>query len=139
MDEAPLTQRLRARGWRMTAQRAAIASVLDEARGHVSAEAVHTAARRDGARLSLATVYNTLTALVAMGELREVHPGRGPVLFDFNAHPHHHLVCDACGRLVDVDPSLAHCVPLPDGAAPGFEMHGVDVVFHGRCRACARR
>jgi Fur family ferric uptake transcriptional regulator len=139
MDDASLAQRLRARDWRMTEQRAAIAAALDASHGHVSAEAVHAAVRDAGARLSLATVYNTLTALVAMGELREVHPGRGPVLFDVNAAPHHHLVCDACGRLIDVDAGLAQCVRLPDDVGDGFEAQSVDVVFHGRCATCAGR
>ena len=123
----------------MTPQRAAIAAVLDETRGHVPAEAVYAAVRRHGARVSLATVYNTLTALAAMGELREVRSGRGPVLFDVNTLPHHHLMCDMCGRLVDVDAGVAKDVRLPERQAHGFDVHGADVVFHGRCPDCAGR
>ena len=132
-----LSERLRSRGWRMTPQRAAIATALDEARGHFSAEQVRIAVRRRDAQVSLATVYNTLTALVAMGELREVRVGRGPVLFDFNVRPHHHFVCDQCGRLVDIDPGAARDVKLPTSKKQGFVVRSVDVVFHGRCRACA--
>jgi Fur family transcriptional regulator, stress-responsive regulator len=132
-----LSERLASRGWRLTPQRAAIAAALDDSRGHVSAEQVSAAVRDRGVRVSLATVYNTLTALVAMGELREVRAGRGPALFDFNVRPHHHLVCDECGRLVDVDPGVAHGIELPVGQRHGFELRAVDVVFRGRCRACA--
>lgn len=137
MTNGSLAHRLRSRGWRMTPQRAAIAAALDEAHGHFTAEQVHAAVRRGGTRVSLATVYNTLAALAAGGELREVHAGRGAALFDVNAHPHHHLVCDECGRLVDVDAGVARDVRLPESQAQGFEVRGVDVVFHGLCDACA--
>lgn len=134
-----LGERVRARGWRMTAQRTAIVAALDEAHGHVTAEAVHVAVRRAGARASLATVYNTLTALVAMGEIREVHASRGAAYFDFNVEPHHHLVCDGCGRLVDIEPGVADGVRLARRMAHGYRLYGVDIVFHGRCPACAGR
>jgi len=137
MTDAPLIDRLRARGWRITPQRAAIVAALDEARGHFTAEDVHASRPVHAARVSLATVYNTLTALVAMGELREVRAGRGPVRFDFNVRPHHHLMCDQCGRIVDLDPAATRSIRWPEMKETGFEVHGVDVVFHGRCRACA--
>ena len=139
VNEGPLSRRLRTRGWPMTPQRAAVVAVLDEEHGHASAETVHAAVRRAGGRVSLATVYNTLTALAAMGELRELRAGRGPTLFDVNALPHHHLVCDECGRIIDIDAAVARGVRLPDDQADGFEVRSVDVVFHGRCSACAGR
>jgi len=123
----------------MTPQRAAIVAALDKARTHTTAEQVHAAVRREGARVSLATVYNTLTALAAMGELREVHAGRRPAAFDYNVGPHHHLVCDVCGKLTDLDPHVARGLRLRDEQSKGYEVHGVEVVFHGRCRACAGR
>ncbi len=123
----------------MTPQRVAIVAALDDARAHTTAEQVHDAVLRGGHRVSLATVYNTLSALAAMGELREVHAGRRSAAFDYNVDPHHHVVCDVCGALADLDPGVARGLRLAASQSNGFEVHGVEVVFHGRCRACAAR
>jgi Fe2+ or Zn2+ uptake regulation protein len=137
MRQASLSERLGARGWRMTRQRRAIVSVLEASEGHLSAEEVQAALRGAGPRVSLATVYNTLVTLAAMGELREVRAGRGPARFDTNVAPHDHLVCDQCGRLIDVAPVAVTDVKPVSAREHGFVIDGVDVIVHGRCSRCA--
>jgi Fur family ferric uptake transcriptional regulator len=125
----------------MTPQRRAVAEVLDGENVHLSAEAVHLAARRTLPEISLATVYNTLNELASMGEVKEVSAGGGPRLYDPNVdNPHHHLLCTSCGDLRDV-PVEASGIELPVGPVPGqldgFVLTGVDVTFRGVCPACA--
>lgn len=116
-----------------------IAEVLDGEHVHLSAEAVHVAAHELLPEISLATVYNTLNELVAMGEVLEVSTGTGPKRYDPNvAIPHHHLVCTRCGLLRDV------FAPLPPPAdvlgqddRHGFVLTGVDITFQGLCPSCA--
>jgi Fur family ferric uptake transcriptional regulator len=86
--------------------------------------------------VSLATVYNTLNELVAMGEIAEVRHSPGPSRYDPNAGslPHHHLLCTTCGALFDVD---AATVDVPALTAGGdFRVDAVDVLFRGTCAAC---
>ena len=52
--------------------------------------------------ISLRTVYQTLNDLAAMGELRQLDLGTGSARFDPNLDAHHHLVCERCGKVVDV-------------------------------------
>ena len=61
-------------GLRPTRQRLALAELLvgDGRNRHVTAESLHEAARRDGAPVSLATVYNTLRAFCDAGLMHEV-------------------------------------------------------------------
>jgi len=137
MTRDSLSRRLRARGWRLTRQRQAVVAFLDEAQGHVTAEEVHAAVQTGATPISLATVYNTLTTLAAMGELGEVRAGRGPTRFDPTVRPHDHLLCDACRRLIDIEPVLAPEVELPAARRRGFVVDRVDVLVRGRCRECA--
>jgi Fe2+ or Zn2+ uptake regulation protein len=105
---------------------------------HLTAEAVHSAAQELLPEISLATVYNTLNELVAMGEVTEVASGPGPKRYDPNARtPHHHLVCGRCGALRDVLVESDLVPQLDARERAGFAITGVDMVFRGLCPTCS--
>lgn len=132
-----LVERLRARGWRMTAQRRVVAEVLAGEHVHLTADAVYGRAQELLPEISLATVYNTLNELVDMGEVLEISTGDGPKRYDPNATVHHHhLYCIGCGALRDVNPAGADRLELSTAQQHGFELLDVDIVFRGRCPAC---
>jgi Fe2+ or Zn2+ uptake regulation protein len=129
-----LVDRLRDRGWRLTAQRRVIAEALAGDHVHLAADEVYDRARAALPEVSLATVYNTLNELVALGEVAEITHTDGRKRYDPNtAERHHHLVCTACGRMLDVttdEPQLA------DAERHGFAVDEVEVTFRGRCPDC---
>lgn len=132
-----LVQRLRDRGWRLTAQRRVVAEVLAGEHVHLTAEAVYSRAQELLPEISLATVYNTLNELVDMGEALEISTGDGPKRYDPNiAVDHHHLYCVECGTLRDVSPEGTDALALPASQRHGFELVDVDIVFRGRCPDC---
>jgi Fur family ferric uptake transcriptional regulator len=132
----PLVERLRKRSdWRLTAQRRVIAETFTGEHVHLTAEAVHERARRQLPEISLATVYNTLNELVALGELRPVQTGRGRPRYDPGTERHDHLVCVSCGEIRDV--SARGRVQLPASQRFGYRLAEHEVVFKGRCRRCA--
>lgn len=129
--------RLRARGWRLTPQRRAVAEVLRGEHVHLSAEAVHTLARARLPEISVATVYNTLNELAALGEVVGVTLGEGPKRYDPNvAQRHHHLRCVRCDELLDVVPTGEQELRLPPAEQHGYRIVDVDVVFRGVCPRC---
>jgi Fur family transcriptional regulator, stress-responsive regulator len=132
-----LVQRLRDRGWRLTAQRRAVAEVLAGEHVHLSADEVYNAAQRLLPEISLATVYNALNELVGMGEVLEISTGDGPKRYDPNTTAaHHHLYCIGCGALRDVNPEGTDQLALPGSQQHGFELLDVDIVFRGLCPDC---
>ena len=131
---APLIDRLRDRGWRLTAQRRVIAETMTGEHVHLAADEVLELARRSLPEVSQATVYNTLNELVALGELVELTHSDGRKRYDPNvAERHHHLVCVDCGRMLDV---AADDPRLPVDQRHGFEVLGVEVTFRARCPDC---
>jgi Fe2+ or Zn2+ uptake regulation protein len=131
-------ERLRSRAWRVTPQRRVVAEVLTGEHVHLTAEAVHAAAHDKLPEISLATVYNTLNELVAMGEVLEVSAGSGPKRYDPNVTvAHHHLVCTSCGTLRDVMPDATRLDSLEMCQLHGFVLTGVEIVFRGLCPTCA--
>jgi Fur family ferric uptake transcriptional regulator len=133
-----LAERLRQRGWRLTAQRRVVAEVLAGEHVHLTAEAVHVAAQAVLPEISMATVYNTLNELVNMGEVLEISAGNGPKRYDPNtAIAHQHLLCTRCGTLRDVAPKGEAGLTVPPDQQHGFQVVGVDIMFRGLCPACA--
>lgn len=135
-----LLERLRARGWRLTAQRRVIAEALSGDDVHLTADEVHERAGGALPELSKATVYNTLNELVGLGEVKEISPDGRVRRYDPNAHhPHQHLLCAECGAIRDVTCEGDPLDILPGGERRGFRVHGADIVYRGVCPGCAGR
>ena len=122
-------EKLRDAGLRPTRQRLALGRLLFEnGDRHITAEQLHGEALKDGVRVSLATVYNTLNQFTASGLLREINVDPQRCYFDTNTSHHHHFFHEDEGRLVDIPAE-----ELPVGALPqppaGTEVRGVDVVI----------
>ena len=131
-----LTTAFRDRGLRVTPQRQAIFRILYGSERHPTAEWVYEAARSEMPTISLKTVYQTLNDLAAMGELQQLHLGPGSARFDPNGDPHHHLVCESCGAVVDLHTDFTD-LRVPAGLGRGFLVSSTEVVFRGRCAECA--
>lgn len=132
-----LLERLRGRGWRLTAQRRVVAEVLDGDHVHLTADEVLALAGARLPEISRATVYNTLGELVTLGEVIEVADGRAK-RYDPNAHrPHHHLSCSGCGAIRDVHPGGDPLADLPASERFGFTVSTVEVTYRGLCPTCA--
>ncbi|MEE1927672.1 Fur family transcriptional regulator [Streptomyces sp. TRM 70351] len=132
-----LLERLRDRGWRMTAQRRVVAEVLDGDHVHYTADEVHARATARLPEIARATVYNTLSELVALGEIIEVNTDGRAKRYDPNAHhTHQHLVCSGCGTMRDVHPSGDPLHALPEGERYGFAVSEATVIYRGLCPDC---
>jgi Fur family peroxide stress response transcriptional regulator len=129
----------RRRGLAVTVQRRAVFAELAGRRDHPTADQVFDAVRDRVPGLSRTTVYRVLETLVDSGLARKVHHAAGVVRFDPMTGRHHHLVCEACSRLVDLEDAFVPPLPLPDPAGTGFQIKDYSVSFTGLCPACARK
>jgi Fe2+ or Zn2+ uptake regulation protein len=125
-------QTLRDAGLKATPQRIAILRALDGDETHPTAQELYDRLREEFPTLSVATVYNTLSALTRMARCVPLELG-GPVRFDPNVTAHDHAVCEKCGRIRDVNlqPSAADTSGLS-----GFEVHRVERIYRGFCAQC---
>ncbi len=81
---------------RLTPQRIAILDYLDGNKSHPSAEDIYRAVAKKFPTISLATVYNTLSALARRGQLLKLTIDPSKARYDPNTFPHHHLICNVC-------------------------------------------
>ena len=129
-----LVDAFRERGLKVTPQRQLLFRLLHGNDRHPTAEALFAEASEQMPGISLRTVYQTLTDLTAMGELRHVTFDGGPGHFDPNTRDHHHAVCDTCGSITDVYVQGAQQLAV-DGL-DGFSAASTSIVFNGTCQMC---
>jgi Fur family peroxide stress response transcriptional regulator len=128
------TEACRERGTPVTHQRLAVFRALLESHSHPDAEALHRGLRGVYPTLSLGTVYKTLEMLQSLGLAHAVSSPEPTRRFDGNQHPHHHLWCIRCRRLVDVELDELAVIALPAGL--GFQVTDVVIQFNGICANC---
>jgi Fur family peroxide stress response transcriptional regulator len=128
------TEACREKAVPVTHQRLAIFRALLESHAHPDAEALHSALRPAYPTLSLATVYKTLEMLQTLGLARAVSSPGPTRRFDGNQHPHHHLWCTRCHRLMDVELESLADIALPSRL--GFQVEDVRIQFNGVCADC---
>jgi Fur family transcriptional regulator, iron response regulator len=133
LEMADAATRLADCGIRVTDPRLQIASILLSAPRHLSAEQIAEMLRSTGARVSKATIYNTLNLFAARGLIRQLSVDGNCAWFDSNVSPHYHFRDEQTGQLSDVALSEVQFSRLPQ-PPPGTEMAGVDVVIRLRRR-----
>lgn len=125
-------------GVRTTRQRSAVSEMLGASEDFRSAQELHELMRERGQRVGLATVYRTLQALAAAGEVDVILRDDGEAMYRrCSAHHHHHLVCRSCGVAVEVaGPAVerwAEKVALDNG----FTDVSHTVELFGLCARCS--
>lgn len=93
---------LRNHGIQPTPQRLAVAKFVLSTRSHPTAEEVWAAILPGCPTVSRATVYNTLNVLAEKGLVRVRQLGNGSAIFDGQAEPHHHLIDEDTGEVIDL-------------------------------------
>ena len=121
-------------GIRPTAQRVRIASLLLSEPQHLSAEQILANLRSAGARVSKATVYNTLNLFASHGLIRLLSVDGTRAWFDSNVDAHYHFHDTSSGALIDVPVPEVEFSRLP-AAPPGTEVAGIDLVIRLRKKA----
>ena len=116
-----------------TSQRLLVGQVLFARDQHVSADRLLAMVVAAGARVSKATVYNTLNLFADHGLVRALQLDGDYTVFDSNTAPHHHLYDERSGELCDVAVDEVAFAKLPQLPA-GTELAGLDVVLRVRRR-----
>ncbi len=131
MDREKLIERLVEHGVQATPQRLEVAEVVFAKPQHLSADQIIAAIRARGARVSKATVYNTLNLFCEKGLLRTVEIDPTRQFYDSTSMPHHHFYNVDTGELTDI-PHDAVELRVNTDLPPGTEQDGVDVVIRVR-------
>lgn len=128
---------LRARGLRGTPQRRLILDVLATTKGHVTSAQVLERCQARDPETQPSTVYRTLDVLEELGYLDHSHGPDGREEFHvLPAREHAHLRCEKCGRLWEMDSSVAQRFADDLEHGSGFQAHVGHLSVAGICGEC---
>jgi Fe2+ or Zn2+ uptake regulation protein len=103
----------------------------------VTTDVVVETVRREIGSVSVQAVYDVLAALTEKGLLRRIQPAGSPARYEARVGDnHHHLVCRACGRMVDVDCAVGEPPCLTAAEDFGYAIDEAEVIYWGRCPKC---
>ena len=130
-------ERLRGAGLRVTASRVAVLQALTEAADHPRVDQVIDRVRGAGVAISTQAAYDVCEALRNAALAQRIEIAGGPARYEARVGDnHHHLVCRACGTVVDVDCAVGEAPCLTPSELDGFVIDESEVTHWGLCPTC---
>ncbi len=135
MKAIAITEKMKAKGLRITPQRYSVYANLLARCDHPTVEQILADLNQDFSISSKATVYSTLSALKEVGLIKEVRVEAGISRFDANTAAHHHFCCSKCDAIADIvwevfSPPISELLPK------GMQIQSYDATIHGVCDRC---
>jgi len=136
-QEGDLISQLSEQGYRLTPQRMLVLSAIANSEHHISAEEIYVQVVAKYPHVNISTVYRTLDLLKRLGLVTETDLGGGRVRY----HPadkghHHHLVCQECGAIIDLDESVLSSLKSRLLREYKFSADLRHLAIFGRCSNC---
>jgi len=137
MESRWIGHKLSRLGYRLTPQRLMILRAVEEAASHISAEEIYTQVRARYPQMNISTVYRTLELVKELGLVTETDLGDGRVRYHcIGKGHHHHLVCEKCGEIIDMEESVLSPLWAEIQQKYNFKVNMKHLAFFGLCPRC---
>lgn len=132
---------LKKKGYKLTPQRRAIVETIMHNDGkHLTVEELYDEVKKECPEIGLATVYRTVILLEEMGVVYKLDLNDGCSRYELahahENHRHHHLVCNSCGKVFEVEDDLLDELEEEIETKYGFKILDHSVKFFGVCEQC---
>lgn len=136
-----LKEDFKKKGYKLTPQRRAIVnSIIDNEGKHLTAEEIYDEVKKDCPEIGLATVYRTILLLEDLGIIYKLDLDDGCARYELahegETHRHHHLVCNNCGDVIEVEDDLLDDIEQKIQKTYSFTILNHSVKFFGLCEKC---
>jgi Fur family transcriptional regulator, ferric uptake regulator len=124
---------------KMTPQRIEILKLfLNNKSEHFTAEDIMN--RLEDSKTGQATVYRTLELFCNVGILKKVNFTNDEFthydLMDLEQHFHHHLICNCCQKVVEINDDLLESVEAIVLRDYQFQVQNHELILRGICQTC---
>jgi len=114
-----------------------ILRAVEEADSHISAEEIYAQVRARYPQMNISTVYRTLELVKELGLVTETDLGDGRVRYHcIGKGRHHHLVCEKCGEIIDMEESVLSPLWVEIQQKYNFKVNMKHLAFFGLCPRC---
>ena len=121
---------------RKSSQRDAILKVVKNTNSHPGAEWIYEQVKKEIPNISMGTIYRNLRLLANNGQIKDLSIPGTQNRFDGRTSNHHHLVCEKCGRIFDLDESLDSDMEDKIFQKTRFKVRVQYLKFIGLCSDC---
>ena len=144
MNTAIFKERLKAQGCKLTLQRRSVLDVLIEnCDEHLSTEEIYERVKKNYPEIGLATVYRTVQLFEDMGIIDRLNFDDGCSRFELTSndtvHHHHHLICEICNKVFEVENDLLEEIESEIENKYHFKIHDHNLMFYGHCKECMKK
>lgn len=130
-------------GYKLTVQRQAVLEIIFKNRNsHLSTEEIFDRVKMTYSDIGLATIYRNMQLFEKIGLVQHIFLEDGCMRYQIadpeEKHEHHHLICEICGDVIDVQEDLLGLVEEKVFLKKGFTVTNHKVQFYGICQKCLR-
>ncbi len=127
---------IRQQGFRLTPQRQLILDAVCEGGGHTTVDEIYERVQVKSLAVNRSTVYRNLEFLQSVQLIVTAEIGGRTVYEIAHDHPHHHLLCRACGQVVEINQDILAPAFIAIAQQHGFRVDTDHLVLSGRCTNC---
>lgn len=141
IDMDALKENLKKKGYKLTPQRRSIVDTIIKNEGkHLTAEEIYDEVKKECPEIGLATVYRTVLLLEELNVVSrlELNDGcsRYEIVHSNETHRHHHLICNICHKVLEVQDDLLEDLEANIEKDYKFKILDHSVKFYGICDEC---
>ncbi len=133
---------LKEKGYKLTPQRRSILDEIIKNEGsHLTTEEIYDLVKVNCPEIGLATVYRTVQLLEEMEVLYKLDLDDGCSRYELcdedESHQHHHLICQNCGKVIEVEGDLLEELEQGIEKKYNFKIKNHSLKFYGICDNCS--
>ena len=111
IDIEALKESLKQKGYKLTPQRRSILDIIIEKEGmHLTVEEIYDEVKKVCPEIGLATVYRTVLLFEELNVIYKLDLNDGcsryELVHEDEEHRHHHLICNKCKKVIEVQDDL---------------------------------
>jgi Fur family ferric uptake transcriptional regulator len=136
-----LKEHLSSKSYKVTGQRQAVLRLLAEnSKKHLSADEIYKQLSEKETGIGIATVYRTLALLEKLKFITRINLDDGCIRYQLSdphaKHEHHHLICECCGTVLDIQEDLLESLEKQVLQKNGFRVNNHRLKLYGICKEC---
>ncbi len=129
-------QLLQKSGLKSTEARIALLTLLDREDNPLDVYSIAENLKSGGVDVDQATIYRVLDVLTQKGLISRLEFGEGKYRYELQKKHHHHLICQSCGRIEDVEGNFVDQIEKEIKSKNGFLIKSHSLEFFGVCKKC---
>ena len=144
IDIEALKESLKQKGYKLTPQRRSILDIIIEKEGmHLTVEEIYDEVKKVCPEIGLATVYRTVLLFEELNVIYKLDLNDGcsryELVHEDEEHRHHHLICNKCKKVIEVQDDLLEELEERIRNTYGFDILDHSVKFFGICSECKNK